>query len=55
LDCARYNSGVDAKTFHGEPTLKELAAYAENMSTSRLSGSGKQERLEAIVNQVLFG
>ena len=50
-----YNSGIGAKIVSGEATLEELAAYAENMGAPELPGSGKQERLEAIVNQVLFG
>ena len=50
-----YNSGIGAKIVSGEATLEELAAYAEAMGAPELPGSGKQERLEAIVNQVLFG
>jgi len=50
-----YNSGIGAKIVSGEATLEELAAYAESMGAPELPGSGKQERLEAIVNQVLFG
>jgi len=52
---ASYNSGIGAKIVSGETTLEELAAYAENMGAPELPGSGKQERLEAIVNQILFG
>jgi len=52
---ASYNSGIGAKIVSGEATLEELAAYAENMGAPELPGSGKQEWLEAIVNQVLFG
>ena len=50
-----YNSGIGAKIVSGEAALEELAAYAEAMGAPELPGSGKQERLEAIVNQILFG
>ena len=51
---ASYNSGIGAKIRSGEATLEELAAYAENMGAPELPGSGRQEYLEAIVNNVLF-
>ena len=34
--------------------LEELAAYAEAMGAPALPGSGRQEYLESIVNQILF-
>lgn len=49
-----YNSGIGAKIRSGETTLEELAAYAENMGTPELPGSGRQEYLEAIVNNIMF-
>ena len=55
LDRDRNNSDIGAKIVSSEATLEELAAYAENMGAPELPGSGKQERLEGIVNQVLFG
>ena len=51
---ASYNSGIGAKIRAGETTLEELAAYAENMGTPELPGSGRQEYLESIVNNILF-
>ena len=38
----------------GTATLESLAAYAENMGTPALPGSGRQEYLESIVNNILF-
>ena len=38
-----------------EASLEELAAYAETLGAPELPGSGKQERLENIVNNILFG
>ncbi len=52
---ASYQSGIGKKIVDGTATLRELAAHAEAMGAPELPGSGKQERLEGIVNQVLFG
>ena len=51
---ASYQSGIGAKIRSGEVTLAELAAYAEKLGAPVQPASGKQERLESIVNQVLF-
>ena len=51
---ASYNSGIGARIRSGEATLEELADYAEKMGAPALPGSGKQEYLEAIVNNILF-
>lgn len=50
-----FESGIGAKILSGKTSLKELSAYAEKLGAPELPCSGKQERLEAIVNQVLFG
>ncbi|MBQ9165564.1 MAG: xylose isomerase, partial [Oscillospiraceae bacterium] len=50
-----YKSGIGAKIVAGETSLEELAAYAEEMGAPELPGSGRQEYLESIVNNVLFG
>ncbi len=52
---ASYQSGIGAKIVAGETTLAELAAYADTLGAPALPGSGRQERLEGIVNQILFG
>jgi xylose isomerase len=51
---ASYRSGIGAKIRSGETTLAELAAYAEKLGAPELPGSGRQEYLESIVNQVMF-
>ena len=52
---ASFNEGIGAKIVAGETTLEELAAYAAEMKSVATPCSGKQERLEGIVNSVLFG
>jgi len=49
-----YNTGIGAKIRAGETSLEELAAYAEEMGAPELPGSGRQEYLEAVVNNILF-
>lgn len=50
-----YQSGIGKKIVDRTSTLQELAAYAEKLGKPELPASGKQECLESIVNQVLFG
>ncbi len=50
-----FENGIGAKILSGKTSLKELSTYAESLGAPELPCSGKQERLEAIVNQVLFG
>lgn len=50
-----FESGIGAKIVSGKTTLAELSAHAEKLGAPALPESGKQERLEAIVNQILFG
>lgn len=50
-----FGSGIGAKIISGLTDLKELSEYAENLGKPEQPASGKQERLEAIVNQMLFG
>ena len=52
---ASYRSGIGAKIRSGEATLAELADYAAKLGAPELPGSGKQEQLESVLNQVLFG
>ncbi|MBR6737772.1 MAG: xylose isomerase [Clostridia bacterium] len=54
----RYNSfkhGIGAKIVSENTTLEELSNYAENLGEAKLPGSGKQEYLESVLNNVLFG
>ena len=50
-----FESGVGKKIVDGKTTLAELAAIADKMGAPALPGSGKQEYLESVVNQLLFG
>lgn len=50
-----YETGIGAKIRAGNTSLAELAAYAEEMGAPQLPGSGRQEHLERVVNEILFG
>ena len=51
---ASYNEGIGKTIRDGSATLESLAAYAEAMGAPELPGSGRQEYLHSIVNQILF-
>ena len=51
---ASFNDGLGKKIRDGETNLAELAAYAEALGAAELPGSGRQEKLESIVNNILF-
>ncbi len=51
---ASYKSGIGKKIAEGKTDLKELFAYAEKMGAPALPGSGNQEGLSSIINQILF-
>ena len=50
-----FNSGIGKKIREHKTTLVELAEKADEMGKPELPGSGKQEYLESIINQILFG
>ncbi len=50
-----FESGIGAKIVSDKTSLEELSAYAEKLGAPKLPESGKQEYLESVVNQVLFG
>jgi len=50
-----FRSGIGAKIRCGKTNLEELAAYAEKNDAGILPGSGSQERLESILNDIVFG
>ena len=52
---ASYRTGIGKKIVSGEADLATLAAHAAELGKPELPGSGKQEKLESIVNQVFFG
>ena len=49
------NNELGKKLLKNETSLEELASYAVNRKTCDLPHSGKQEYLESIINQVMFG
>ena len=52
---ASYNSELGKKIRSGKATLEELAAAAVKKGAAPLPGSGRQEYLEAVINDVFFG
>ncbi len=50
-----FGEGIGKKIIDGNTSLEELSAYAENLGNTKIPCSGKQERLQGIVNSVLFG
>lgn len=49
-----YSSGIGEKIRKGEATLESLAEYASKIKNPELPGSGKQEYLQSIINNILF-
>ena len=52
---ASFGSGIGERIVKGKTDLKELSEYAEKLGRPERVQSGGQEKLESIVNQVLFG
>ncbi|MDR3225980.1 MAG: xylose isomerase [Clostridiales Family XIII bacterium] len=52
---AGYKKGIGRKIVSGKATLEELSDRALKLKKPDLPGSGRQEYLEGIVNQVFFG
>lgn len=50
---AGFNEGIGKKIRNGETSLEELAEYAEKMGAPELPGSGKQEYLLNVLNQII--
>ncbi|MCR5763101.1 MAG: xylose isomerase [Treponema sp.] len=51
---ASYDTGIGKKIRDGNVTLQELADRAAELKKPALPGSGRQEYLEAVVNNILF-
>ncbi len=49
-----FNDGIGKKIRSGETNLCELAAIAEEMGAPALPGSGRQEYLNAVLNEIMF-
>jgi len=52
---ASYQTGIGKKIVSGQVTIQELEDYALKMGDVKTNTSGRQEYLEGILNQVLFG
>ena len=51
---ASWTKGIGEKIRKHEVTLEDCAAYAAEMKAPANPGSGRQEYLEAVVNNILF-
>ena len=51
---ASYNSGIGKRIVDGAVSMQELEAYALSMGDVTTNISGKQERLESIMNEIMF-
>ena len=51
---ASFNEGIGKKIIDGETSLEELSAYAEKLGSTAIPCSGKQERLQGIINSIMF-
>lgn len=49
-----FESGIGSDILSGKATLESLAAYAEKLGEPELPGSGRQEKLEAVLNALMF-
>lgn len=52
---ASYSSGIGKKIVDGTVTIQELEKYALEQGDVKTNQSGRQEYLEGVINQVLFG
>ncbi len=50
-----FTTGIGLKIVNGETSMEELAEYAAKMGDVTTKKSGKQEYLESVVNQIMFG
>ncbi len=51
---ASFGEGIGKKIINGETSLEELSAYAEKLGAAAVPCSGKQERLQSVINSILF-
>ena len=50
-----WNSGIGKDIIDGKATLETLCDYAREMGEVKTVRSGRQEQLEALLNQIMFG
>ena len=51
---ASFSEGIGKKIVDNATSLEELAAYAEGLGSTEIPCSGKQERLQGILNSIMF-
>ena len=51
---ASFSDGIGKKIVDGTASLEELSAYAEMLGSTDIPCSGKQERLQGILNSIMF-
>ena len=51
---ASFEDGIGKKIVDGTASLQELSAYAEALGNTAVPASGKQERLQGILNSLMF-
>ena len=51
---ASFEDGIGKKIVDGTASLQELSAYAEALGSTAVPASGKQERLQGILNSLMF-
>ena len=49
-----FSKGIGKKIIDGDTNLEELAEYADKLGDAELPGSGRQEYLEGVLNNILF-
>jgi xylose isomerase len=49
-----FTEGIGLKIVNGATDLEELSAYAENLGSVKNPVSGNQEKLQSVLNQILF-
>ena len=50
-----FSKGIGEKIVNGTTSLEELSAYAMNLNIVNEKVSGKQEYLESVINDIMFG
>ena len=50
-----FSNGIGEKIVNGTTSLEELSAYAVNLNIVNEKNSGRQEYLESVINDIMFG
>jgi xylose isomerase len=49
------NTGIGKTIVEGKATIEQLEAYALAMGDVKTNSSGRQEYLESVLNEIMFG